>query len=207
MSKVLLAIPTTGAIDAITSAAASRLALQGSAADYITAKGRPVDHVRNGLIMQFLAGDWTHLFLLDSDVGPPLDCLSRLLALARPLASGCYPVIQQGVLKWAISNKNSDGHYRLLEDPSLPTGPFEADAGGAGCLLISRAVFDRVKWPWFKWVENPDGSQISEDIYFFDKCAEAGIRVTIEPDIICDHFKDVNITALMRLKMNKKGAL
>jgi len=206
MSKVLIAIPTIGAIDATTSATASHLA-QAPDVDYITAKGRPVDYVRNGIVKQFLVGNWTHLFLVDSDTGPPLDCLSKLLALDVPLASGCYPVIQQGVPKWAIANKNSDGHYRLLEKPSLPTKPFEADAGGAGCLLVSRAVFDRVNWPWFKWIENPDGSQISEDIYFFDKCAEAGIRVTIEPNIICDHFKKLNITSLMRLKMQKKGAL
>ena len=213
MHKVLIATPTADSLDAKTAAWRETIAHRyrdkvrfGDIRDSgFIAEGRPVDFVRNGFIRIMLAADFTHLFLLDSDTVPPLDCIERLLALDVPLASGCYPVLMQNGLRWALMNKDADQRYRLLEWlPSL-TEPFEVDAGGAGCLLIRRDVFDKVKWPWFKWIEFEDGSQESEDVHFFRRCNEAGLRVTVDPLVICDHIKKMNLTALMRAKMaNRK---
>ena len=207
MAKVLLAIPTSGGIHERTSAVAARLDARPDV-EYITASGRPVDFVRNSVIRIFLKQpEFTHLFLLDSDTEPPLDCIERLLALTAPLAGGCYPVIMQKGLRWALMNADNDRRYWLLERLLFLFEPFEVDAGGAGCLLIRRDVFDKVKWPWFKWIEREDGTQESEDIHFFRKCNETGLRVMIDPQVICNHFKTVNITDLMRMKMQgqKKG--
>lgn len=196
MAKVLMAIATEGGINEVTSVTMAKLS-QRPDAEFISAKGKPVDYVRNGLVKLFLTQqEFTHLFFVDSDMGLPLDCLDRLSALDVPLASGVYPVLMADSLCWAIANKDADRRYWLLERLPSMTEPFEADAGGAGCLLIRREVFDRVHWPWFKWVEKPDGSQTSEDIWFFRKANKAGLRVTVEPNVICNHFKTVNLTPL-----------
>lgn len=201
MARILMVIPTAGGIHERTHAVSCILS-QRADVIHLTAQGRPIDYVRNGAIRKFLSEKhFTHLFLLDSDTEPPLDCLDRLLILNVPLASGCYPVLMPNGLHWAIANKNRDGHYRLLERLISIDEPFEADAGGAGCLFIKRDVFDKVHWPWFKWIENKDGSQVSEDINFFKKCNDAGLRVTFDPQVICNHFKQLNLTALMRAKM------
>jgi len=205
MAKILLAIPTLGSLHERTSAAATVISRRLDV-DYITVTGRPVDYVRNGILRMFLSKDFTHLMLLDSDVEPPLDCIERLLALDVPLATGCYPVMMHQGLRWALANKDADQHYRLLARLESDSQPFEVDAGGAGCILIRRDVFDKVAWPWFKWVENEDGSQTSEDIYFFQKCNEVGLRMMVEPTVICNHFKEINITDLMRLIMQKGKA-
>jgi hypothetical protein len=209
MPKILIATPTGDTIEPRTSAwresiahrCRDRVAFANISDNPIIVVGRPHDHVRNGLVRIFLAGDWTHLFFLDSDVEPPLDCIERLLALNAPLAGGCYPLFMQQGLRWALLNADSDRLYRLLEWlPSLDK-PFEVDAGGAGCLLIRREVFDKVKWPWFKWFEHEDGTQESEDVFFFRKANAADLRVIIDPQIICNHFKKINITDLMCMKM------
>jgi len=140
--------------------------------------------------------------MVDSDTEPPLDSLEMLLALDAPLACGCYPVLMGAGLRWAIANKDGDGRYRLLERLDSTTEPFEADAGGAGCLLIRRDVFEMVKWPWFRWVEHRDGGQMSEDIYLFRKCNKAGLRVVVEPGVICNHYKTINLTALLRTQIS-----
>lgn len=220
MPKILIATPTADTLEARTAGWREEIAHRyrdrvvfAAMTDIpAIAVGRPVDFVRNSFIRICKAGDYSHLFLLDSDTEPPLDAIDRLLALNVPLATGCYPVWMQHGLRWALANRGavlppallsqeSRGGYRLLDRlPSL-TEPFEVDAGGAGCLLIRRDVFDLVNWPWFKWVEFEDGSQESEDIYFFRKCNEAGLRVMVDPQIICNHFKKLNITDLMRMKM------
>ena len=209
MSKILIATPTADTLEPKTSAwresIAHRYRDRIKFADLtdlgVIAVGRPVDFVRNNFVRITKAGDFSHLFLLDSDCEPPLDAIDRLLALNVPLATGCYPVWMQQGLRWALANFDSDRRSRLFEWlPSL-TEPFEVDAGGAGCLLIRRDVFNKVKWPWFKWVEKEDGTQESEDIFFFRKCNEAGMRVMADPQVIVNHFKKLNITDLMRMVM------
>lgn len=204
MAKVLLAIPTEGGINERTSAIAARLS-QRADVDYISAKGRPSDYVRNNIFHMFeSANKLAHLFLLDSDIEPPLDCLDRLLALDAPLAVGCYPVLMPDGLRWALANKGTDRHYRLLEWLPSIDKPFEVDAGGAGCLLIRKDVLGKVRWPYFKWIEKADGSQVGEDIYFFKKCNAAGLRVKVDPLVLCNHFKVINLTILMRNKMKNR---
>jgi len=197
MAKILMAIPTEGGIHECVSMVAACLAKRPDVG-YLTAQGRPVDFVRNNIIRMFLQHkDFTHLFLLDSDTEPPVDCLDKLLALDAPLASGCYPVLMKDGLRWALANRDTNLHYRLLKRLISYNKPFEVEAGGAGCLLIRRDVFDLIKWPWFKWVEKEDGNQISEDIYFFQKCNDAALKVMVEPAVICNHFKKVNLAPFM----------
>ena len=47
-----------------------------------------------------------------------------------------------------------------------------------------------------------DGRQVSEDIYFSRKANDLGIRPVAHPQVICNHFKMINLTALMRARMN-----
>lgn len=199
-----MAIPTEGGVHERTSALAARLAARPDV-EYVTAKGRPVDYVRNSIVREFREHiHLTHLFFLDSDVEPPLDVLDRLLKLDAPLAGGCYPLLMANGLRWALSRRDDNGEYRLLEELPDESEPFEVDAGGAGCLLIRRDIFEFMVWPWFRWIERADGSQMSEDIYFFQKANKAGFVLKVDPKIICHHFKTINLTSLMVAKMKNR---
>ena len=203
-TKILMTIPTRGGVHENTSAVASKLESRPDV-EFAIAKGRPEDYTRNGSVRVCLENrQFTHLFFIDSDTEPPLDCIDRLLALDAPLASGIYPLLMPSGLKWSVSNRGTDGKYRLI-DRTPSEEPFMADAGGAGCLLIRRDVFDRVKWPWFKWIEKQDGSQISEDIYFFKKANFKGLRLKVDPQVICNHYKEVNLTAFMRAALKNRN--
>jgi len=198
MAKILIAIGTKGSIHAVTSMSVSRIVKQRDDTDYVTVRGRPLDYVRNSLLRTLQQQhQYSHLFMVDDDVGLPLDALDKLLACDATLATGCYPALSPTGIKWVLGNKCSDGHYRLLEGLVSSCKPFQVDVGGAGCLLIRRDLVEKVEWPWFKWVEYSDGHQMTEDIHFFDKCCEAGIRTTVEPTVICDHFKAVNLRTVV----------
>jgi hypothetical protein len=204
MAGILAGFPTGGGYHKMTAAWMAVMARRQDVS-VLPVSGRPTDFVRNGIVRVLLAQTpATHLLMVDSDIEPPLDALDRLLALDAPLAGGCYPVQIKNGLRWALSDKDSHGRYRLLEELKSQTKPFDVDAGGAGCLLIRRDVLEKLRWPWFKWTEYKDGGQMSEDIYFFHKCNVAGFRLTVDPQVICEHYKTMNLTSLMRMVMARQ---
>jgi hypothetical protein len=202
MAKVMMVITTTGGVDAECSMTCARIAKSYPYVDYYTFKGRPTDYIRNYVVREFLKRDYTHVFMVDSDEAIPIDAVERLLNLNAPLATGCYPAKCDNSIKWALSMRGSDGHYRLLDKLTDSSAPFVVDAGGAGCLLIRRDVFDAIKWPWFRWIENEDGSQMSEDIYFFSKCNEAGLRCIADPQVLVRHYKTMDLLGIMITREN-----
>ncbi len=192
MTKVLVTIPYWETIEPIVAAAATQIALSVGGLPLFV-KGRPIDYARNSIVRVFLQNpEYTHLLTLDSDVEPPVNTLKRLLDCNTDLASGCYRLTMPTGFKWA-SHDCRDGKYYLHDKLPDDKNPFWADAGGAGCLLIRRGVLENMPWPWFKWTEFEDGTQQSEDVYFFKKCNAAGLRVRFDPQVICRHYKTVPI--------------
>ena len=199
MAKILMAIPTMYDLHPVTSMSCTELLKRRNDLEYIAVIGRPVDFARNKIIRMFKQYDeFTHLFFLDNDIGFPLDVIDKFLSLDVPIASGCYPVIVKGNLKWALADREENGHYELLQTLKSKYGPFEVDGGGAGCLFVKREVFDKVEWPWFRWNETAEGMPMSEDIWFSMKCNEAGYKTTVHPQVLCNHFKQINLTSLVQ---------
>lgn len=156
-------------------------------------KARPHDYARNQLIRIFLGyPELSHLFFIDSDTTPPPDSLEKLVAMNAPVASGVYHIPTETGLKWAVLNR-IDGNYKMLPEKQLPAAPFIADAAGAGCLLVRRNVLEEVPWPWFRWIERKDGTQLSEDVYFCKKLNRRNIRIAIDPSVRCIHHKKIGL--------------
>jgi hypothetical protein len=154
-------------------------------------KARPSDYARNNAIRFMMANpQFSHLFLIDSDTEPPLDALTRLLALNSDIACGVYRLVFPSGLRWSAMDKKGGKYWVKKELPSK-ADPFIADGAGGGCLLIERHVLESMPWPWFKWDEHEDGYQEGEDVYFSRKCNDAGIRFMFDPMVKCIHHKEI----------------
>lgn len=190
--KILLVIPTGSGIHERTSMAAAILS-QRPDVDFVAVKGRPSDYSRNSAIQLFLGNkQYSHIFFLDSDTEPPLDVIDRMLELDEPLVTGLYPVLMQTGVKWAILNYVDEAYRFAAQVDDY------CDAAGAGCLMIRRDLFDKIAWPWFLWVNREDGTQMGEDIHFFDKCCEAGYRTRVAKDVVCSHYKEIDLRQFMK---------
>ncbi|HIJ66808.1 MAG TPA: hypothetical protein HPP51_00795 [Planctomycetes bacterium] len=199
MAKILLIIPTGGGVHERTAAVAAHLSREENV-DMGIMRGRPGCYNRNNAVRIFLANkQYTHLFFLDSDTEPPLDAIEKLLKCNALIATGCYAVQMRDGLRWAMAYRDSVGKYWLQKKRPSKKIRFRVDAAGAGCLLIHRKVLEAIKWPWFRWLENEDGTQISDDIFFFKKAAEHGFTAICEPAVECRHYKEMEITQLMKL--------
>lgn len=190
----MIAVPTTGHVHFKTAAAVSHIITDRRTA-LVYGCDRPHDHARNRLVRIFLSRpELTHLLFIDSDVEPPLDVCERLLALDAPVATGCVRILNPEGPAWTLAVCTANGKYYLIaDDKPLPAEPFEVDGCGGGCLMIRREVLERLAPPWFLWVENPDGSQVGEDIYFCKQINAAGLRVRVDPACVCRHHKTIGI--------------
>lgn len=186
-------------------------------ADYyvVFAENAPVDLARNSIVEAMLErADATHLFFMDADMVFPAEALEALLAMDRPIASGTYFARTDTPVPHAyrFSHTDEDGvlwytplaaefaqwmkaHPEQADRPNAYCFPerfvVEADAVGAGCLLIRRDVLEAVYaahsesyYPWFKM---SPGTKGGEDFEFCRRAAELGYRTWVDFGVQCNH--------------------
>jgi glycosyltransferase involved in cell wall biosynthesis len=143
---------------------------------------------RNQLADRFL-GDW--LLMLDCDVVPEPDCAARLVTLMMrhnvDVVSGMYPFKQEPnapiIYHW---NDAVRAHEPIVDwDPSADL--IEYSGGGAGCLLIRRTVFDRMR---SELKEEPFSIRhpLGEDTTFYERCRRLGIKCYFAPRVQLGHL-------------------
>lgn len=151
---------------------------------------------RNRAVNDCIKGNYSHIWFVDDDVYVPPHALTGLLAMGRGVAAGVYPSVKKnypGDLKaetYVVAGKDGQWFRHWFH------GIRQVDVVGAGCLLIKRGVFDKVKFPWFRWPEGvSDGEHVvkSDDLDFCERCIAAGIGVWANGDIRCGHVKQVDI--------------
>jgi GT2 family glycosyltransferase len=146
--------------------------------------GQPVALVRNRLVRTFLASDCTHFLMMDDDVEPPQGALARLLAMDRPVATGVYPLFSSGRLVASVKG------IRDKDWPeTCPPGVFPVKHSGLGFALVQRQTFERIGFPWFKWPEEEDGTNVGEDVWFCHRVREAGLQIVCDGSVACGHVK------------------
>ncbi len=140
---------------------------------------------QNALVKDFLdIQDATHLFMTESDMILPDDCIVRLLDLDKDMASGLY-FLRHGNGQPCLYKKtlvHRSNEYLHSPVSIFPTDrPFRIDCAGVGCVLIKRKVFEAVKFPWFDLKEANYGS----DMYFYTKTKKAGMELWVDPRVSC----------------------
>jgi hypothetical protein len=72
------------------------------------------------------------------------------------------------------------------------SGVYEVDYAGIGITMIDRKVLEAVGFPWFKIVYTRlrDGRnyELGEDVYFYMKLREKGIKAYVTTDIVALHL-------------------
>jgi len=151
-------------------------------------------HARNMMAASFL-GDW--LFMIDSDHQFEPDLLARMLALFNmanlDVLTGLYqlkaPPYLPCIYQW---NEDTQG-FLFVAGWDKGATLIPVDCAGAGCLMVRRRVFDRIR---NDLGENPFDvmSPWSEDFSFFVRLKKLGIKSFCAPQIESNHLISKAIT-------------
>jgi GT2 family glycosyltransferase len=155
----------------------------------------PVAHARNMLVDGFLKTDATHLWMVDDDTIPPKDALEKMLAVDADIVTAVTPIIRENKI---VSNIYPDVGGKPLAMDTIHARAakgerFTVAGAGASCILIKRAVIEKLAHPYFAEVWSEDGNFMTEDIFFGNVAQEEGFAITCIPSVVCGHARTVVI--------------
>lgn len=166
----------------------------GHDVDRKSMKGYGCGPARTRMAEQAIKGGYDYIMMVDDDVVLPPDALENLLEHEVDVCLGFYA--HQGCFDGKTclckpGRRNYDLQYyaselREMRESGIYT--LEVKGGGMGCALIRTSVFDRIAYPYFKWVDYDDRhGTLSEDLYFCEECAKAGITIYADTRVACGH--------------------
>lgn len=160
------------------------------------------DMARETLTQRFLATDCEWIFYADADMIFPPDILDRLLAHNVDMVTGLYFRRDVPVLPIAYGASEHWPLCPLFEYPEK--GLIPVGAGGFGCLLVHRRVFDKMREvlrPGEEFIthgplewKTGDYSRVGNDLRFYQNVTKCGITPYLDPTIKCGHYCEVLIT-------------
>ncbi len=201
--KILIGIPTMGsmhtflAMTVLQWMAQAQLKGDINMSIYPTMAVCPVDNARNEIVEQFLQSDCTHLFFIDSDTIPPMDALYKLLSHDKDIVSGITPIIEHD----ANRKNESNGYYKKWNAVDMNDKFTEPNVGliqikgcGGSCVLIKRAVFEKMPKPWYRFLYKDDRGKdifMGEDTHFIAKAIGLGFKAYADTSVIAQHNKSI----------------
>jgi hypothetical protein len=161
---------------------------------------------RNQLVRDFLATDAPWLLMVDTDMTWEADACERLLQYAAPdrIVGGlCFTHGPGGRIIPTIFDQDADGlHAYWPEGEPIPENTLQPVYGtGAAFLLVHRDALVRIaeETPgpecWFREVDRIHPTRgycwTSEDLFFCDRAAAAGISIFVHTGVEVGHVKPV----------------
>lgn len=206
MARILIAVPTFETITPDTFKALWDMD-KPCECDFEFVRGYDVATARNNIVKQALAGPYSHVMMVDSDVTPPKDALANLLSHREKVVIGYYAhrdksnlysgrtcacrlADANGVpyLSYPLESEYTADELREMRE----RGEYlvQIHGGGMGCIMIDVTVFFGWPYPWFDWVNysDDDRSMLSEDLYFCEGCRNSDVPVYVDTRVSCGHL-------------------
>lgn len=205
--RILIAVPTFETIYPDTYKSLWNLDKDGHEVLFDSVRGYDVATARNHIAQLALNLKTDYVLMVDNDVVLPTDALKKLLEDAREVNLGYYAHrdadnVYRGntcLCKLKDADGNDYYHYPLESEYSAAemkalaqagVTKMEIHGGGMGCALIRTAVFEKLKYPWYDWVNYGDKNRgmLSEDLFFCVLCRNSGIPIYADARIGCGHL-------------------
>lgn len=205
--RILIAVPTFENIYPDTFKSIYDLDVSGHDVAFEYVRGYDCATARNRIAQMSLDRGVDYVLMVDNDVVLPKDALVNLLDDPKDVCLGYY------------AHRDTDNIYRgrtcvckLLTDTGArwKNYPFESEytgqelaelkakgehkvrihGGGMGCAFIKTDVFEKVKYPWYDWVNYKDEKRgmLSEDLYFCEGCRKNSIPIFTDTRVNCGHM-------------------
>jgi len=133
-----------------------------------------------------------YIFWTEMDMVLPAYTVTRLLKHAQQynidVLSGVYFLRGSGqpcLFKKVLEEKENPFYHTQMG--TFPKNAiFEVGCPGVGCVLFKREVFEQLEFPY--WDDRQ--GRCGQDIYFYTKLREKGIKVYADSSVICDQIDE-----------------
>ncbi len=194
MYKILIAIPTFENVATETFESIFNLEkIQGVKTDLRFVKGYDCAKARNSIAKISQNEKYDYVLMVDSDVVLPSNTLERLVHwIDLDFVMGYYPRKDEPdssevyKLGWGYPIKN---RLSISELKNSEADLIRIQGGGFGCAFMKVSMFDKLKYPYFKYVEYDNGDCLSEDLYFCEEAVKASFKLYVDPKLACSHVK------------------
>ena len=143
--------------------------------------------------------DYTHILWIDSDMIYEPWMFDELMKYEHLGCVGAgYPKQDKSSMVCAVAGADGQPHGMI----SIPDKIAPVLFTGFGFLLMKRGLLEKIGYPWFnhEYLPTPwtamGETQMGEDISFFHKLNQAGLRAYIEPKVTkaIQHEKMIGLT-------------
>lgn len=205
MERIQIMVPSSGTIfpdtfKCIWDLEMYRLASDGDyELNFDFSRMHTVDRSRNICVGKAMEAGADRLLFVDSDMTFDPEYLEMLLEHDEMFVMGYYdhrpgdpnadPVERTNLCK--LGQVNYTDQIKVEEMEKVLDEGYElvqVKGGGLGFALIDMSVFQRVGYPYFNFVEYADGSCLSEDLFFAERCKQAGIPIYADTRCYCGHI-------------------
>lgn len=205
--KILIAVPTFENIYPDTFKSIYDLDVMDHDVSFEFVRGYDCATARNRIAQKALDKKTDYVLMVDNDVVLPKDALLNLLETPVDVCLGYYAHRDSDnryrgrscVCKLYDENGNKYFNYPLESEYTADelkkmkdSGQYriQIHGGGMGCAMIKTDVFNRIKYPWYDWVNyaNEHRGMLSEDLYFCEGCRKKGIPIYTDTRVNCGHI-------------------
>ena len=191
MHKILIAIPTFENILPDTFKSIYGLQIPDDCVcqfDFV--KGYDCAKARNDIAKEALKYEFNYVLMVDSDMIIPDNTLVSMLRMPADICLGVYPRknTSSGQTEcFKMGQKNYIDVYTYDELDQYDNSFVQIKGGGLGCALIKTDVFEKIVFPYFKYVVYDNGDVLSEDNYFCSKATAAEYKIFMDTNVRCGH--------------------
>lgn len=211
MIKVLVSVPNTGWMHKHVAFALLRLQQDKRFnLTFILPTHTPFENNLHHIVKDFLKGDYDFWLSFDSDNPPlanPLDLVlldKDIVGLPTPIWHFTEKLPGERPIYWNAYKKVDGGYTEWPNKHGLQ----KVDAIGTGCFLIARRVFENMEMQKGAFTRklNADGTvDKGNDISFCERATEQGFSIYAHYDYPCMHFKELELTEIIRAFNQVKG--
>ena len=204
--KILIAVPTYENIYPDTFRAIYQLNDGGNELHFEFFRGYDVANARNQIGKATLDGGYDYCLMVDNDEVLPQDALVNLLqseesysmghavvvgyCLSRPTgaanSSGRTTAFKFGGRDYVVNDAYTANELKEFRDNGITK--IQIRGSGLGHALIHRSVFEKMTYPYFKWIVYSEKSQLSEDLYFCEQLPSIKQPIFVDTRVACGHL-------------------
>ncbi len=193
MTKILIAIPTFETVSTETFESIFNLEkIPGVEIELRFVKGYGCAKARNEIANISINEKFDYVLMVDSDVVLPKNTLERIkLWVGFDIVLGYYPKKYESSMSEIFKlggGYNKETQMTIAELKNIEADLVQIRGGGFGCAFIKTSLFNKLRYPYFVYVEYEDKTCLSEDLYFCEQVNKANVRVYVDPKLGCDHI-------------------